>query len=182
MSPRSHYLVYDVAGLVQQLEGDPWDKEELNLDQTWGAYLLGRLTVRRYAHGYGRFILRTSKFYILLLGNPLSTFQSQIFDTLDHLSDNYLDNDDVVCHLNDWQVGIKSCVGYQAASNLEFIFHFHSQQARDQRARIMRTYMNGRFSRQHTFWGLPNGRWYCAYKQSTLRSLGQSLDPIGGSF
>ena len=70
---------------------------------------------------------------------------------LDDISANYFENEEVCCYWNDWE-------------------------ARDQRARIMRTYNNGRFSRQKTFWGIPNGRWYCVYKPKTLLSFGQKLD------
>ena len=80
---------------------------------------------------------------------------SGIFQSLDSLSQSHYDNFPVVqCFWNDWQ-------------------------SRDTFARTQCTYTNGRFSHPRRFWGIPNGRWYCAYYQIHLYGLGWSLDRSG---
>ncbi|KAG2430338.1 hypothetical protein HYH02_013814 [Chlamydomonas schloesseri] len=50
-------------------------------------------------------------------------------------------------------------------------------EARDQRARIERTYNHGRFSHERKFiLGINNGRWYCCLKQSAAIAKGLPLD------
>merc|ERR1712212_41725 len=68
---------------------------------------------------------------------------------LDNISKSYYENPAYVCYWNDWR-------------------------SRDSRARIFKTYRNGRFSRQKRTWGFVNGRWYCTYKQDALKVLGWS--------
>lgn len=70
---------------------------------------------------------------------------------LDNISESYYENDAMFAYWNDWQ-------------------------ARDQQARIQKTFDNGRFSRKKRTLGIVNGRWYCCYKQDALISLGQELD------
>merc|ERR1712178_247371 len=73
-------------------------------------------------------------------------------EVLDSIMDDYQENEAMVCYWNDWA-------------------------ARDQFARIHRTFNYGRQSRVKTTLGIPNGRWYCAYKQAAMAELGLPLDP-----
>merc|ERR1712179_664177 len=70
---------------------------------------------------------------------------------LDELSASFYENEAVWCIWNDWQ-------------------------ARDQQARIQRTYANGRYSREKRVFGVVSGRWYCCYKQAACKALGHRLD------
>ena len=71
---------------------------------------------------------------------------------LDKLSTSHYENAGLICWWNEWQ-------------------------SRDQRARIEKTFNNGRFSRvRRTIFGIPNGRWYCCMTQAALLSKGQKLD------
>merc|ERR1712179_557661 len=68
---------------------------------------------------------------------------------LDELSASFYENEAVWCIWNDWQ-------------------------ARDQQARIQRTYANGRYSREKRVFGVVSGRWYCCYKQAACKALGHT--------
>merc|ERR1712124_90226 len=70
---------------------------------------------------------------------------------LDSVMTSYYDDAAKVCYWNDWE-------------------------ARDGRARIERTFDHGRMSKQKKTPGIPNGRWYCCYKQDALVTLGHALD------
>merc|ERR1719367_1105425 len=70
---------------------------------------------------------------------------------LDGIFDSFYEDAAKVCYWNDWQ-------------------------ARDGRARIEKTYRHGRFTKQKRTLGIPNGRWYCCYKQDALLTLGHDLD------
>ena len=70
---------------------------------------------------------------------------------LDKLSTEYYENEGIICWWNDWK-------------------------ARDQRARIEKTFNNGRFSRVRRTLGVPNGQWYCCMTQAALLSKGHRLD------
>merc|ERR1712001_495031 len=67
------------------------------------------------------------------------------------LFESYYENDGLICHWNDWK-------------------------ARDQRARIEKTYYNCRFSRAKRTFGITNGRWYCTMKQLACLGKGHKLD------
>merc|ERR1711894_149432 len=56
------------------------------------------------------------------------------------------------------------------------VCYWNDWKARDGRARIERTFTNGRNSYQKKTVGIPNGRWYCCYKQEALVTLGHKLD------
>merc|ERR1712083_127996 len=68
---------------------------------------------------------------------------------LNSIPSDVLDNEALYCAWNDWA-------------------------SRDQRAHIECTYGGGRFSRQHRTLGIPNGRWYCVYKQEAYEALGHT--------
>merc|ERR1711894_344959 len=70
---------------------------------------------------------------------------------LDSVMTSFYDDAAKVCYWNDWE-------------------------ARDGRARIERTFAHGRMSKQKKTLGIPNGRWYCCYKQDALVQLGHDLD------
>merc|ERR1712018_198088 len=58
---------------------------------------------------------------------------------------------------------------------------FHEDAAKvcywnDGRAHIEKTFNHGRMSKQKKTLGIPNGRWYCCYKQGALVTLGHQLD------
>ena len=72
-------------------------------------------------------------------------------EALDSISENTFENEAMYCIWNDWE-------------------------SRDQRARINKTFKNGRWSQQKRTLGAPNGRWYCTYMQKALKALGQPLD------
>ncbi|XP_071942331.1 uncharacterized protein [Antedon mediterranea] len=59
---------------------------------------------------------------------------------LDKISGYYYENEAMIAWWNDWK-------------------------ARDQRARIEKTYIHGRFSRERRTLFFPNGRWYCCFTQ-----------------
>lgn len=71
--------------------------------------------------------------------------------TLDNVSDYYFENEAMIAWWNDWK-------------------------ARDQRARIEKTFNHGRFSREKRTLGFVNGRWYCCFTQAGLQAKGQPLD------
>merc|ERR1719328_825795 len=73
-------------------------------------------------------------------------------EVLDSIMDDYQENEAMVCYWNDWA-------------------------ARDHFARIHSPFNYGRQSRVKTTLGIPNGRWYCAYKQAAMAELGLPLDP-----
>merc|ERR1712018_76872 len=70
---------------------------------------------------------------------------------LDSVMSSFYEDAAKVCYWNDWE-------------------------ARDGRARIELTFKNGRMSKQKKTLGIPNGRWYCCYKQGALVTLGHQLD------
>merc|ERR1711944_193907 len=70
---------------------------------------------------------------------------------LDSVMSSFYEDAAKVCYWNDWQ-------------------------ARDGRASIEKTFTHGRFSQQKKTAGIPNGRWYCCYKQDALVTLGHDLD------
>ena len=71
-------------------------------------------------------------------------------NVLDGASD-YYENAAIICWLNDWE-------------------------ARDQRARIERTFDSCRFGRRKSIWGITTGRFFCCYKQVACQLLGNPLD------
>jgi len=73
-----------------------------------------------------------------------------VFDTLNTLSESDYSTDEVVCFWNSWK-------------------------DRDQRAKMMKTFRNGRFSHVRRTWGFKNGKWYCAYKPEALKKIGWAL-------
>lgn len=72
-------------------------------------------------------------------------------NALDSISEHYFENEAMIAWWNDWK-------------------------ARDQRAKIEKTYNHGRFSREKRTLGIVNGRWYCCFTQDGLRAKGQPLD------
>lgn len=48
--------------------------------------------------------------------------------------------------------------------------------SRDEKARMEKTYNNGRFSHEHKTLGIKNGRWYCCMTQAALQGKGLALD------
>merc|ERR1711878_238190 len=56
------------------------------------------------------------------------------------------------------------------------VCYWNDWRARDGRAKIEKTFNNGRMSKQKKTLGIPNGRWYCCYKQDALVTLGHKLD------
>merc|ERR1712044_31483 len=56
------------------------------------------------------------------------------------------------------------------------VCYWNDWRARDGRARIEKTFNHGRMSKQKKTLGIPNGRWYCCYKQEALKTLGHPLD------
>merc|ERR1712004_528540 len=87
-----------------------------------------------------------------LLRKPLMRPSSWGMGVLDSVMfDNFHEDAAKVCYWNDWA-------------------------ARDGRARIERTFNHGRMSKQKKTLGIPNGRWYCCYKQEALETLGHELD------
>merc|ERR1711983_194976 len=56
------------------------------------------------------------------------------------------------------------------------VCYWNDWEARDGRARIEKTFNHGRMSKQKKTLGIPNGRWYCCYKQDALKTLGHPLD------
>jgi hypothetical protein len=72
-------------------------------------------------------------------------------DALTSISAHYYSNEAMICWWNDWA-------------------------ARDQRARIEKTYNHGRFSRQKRIFAIVSGRWYCCFTQQGLLSKGWALD------
>ena len=53
---------------------------------------------------------------------------------------------------------------------------WNDQRARDERARIEKTYKRGRFSYARIVLNIEMGRWYGCYKQEALENVGQPLD------
>mmetsp|Transcript_59994 Transcript_59994/g.98098 ORF Transcript_59994/g.98098 Transcript_59994/m.98098 type:complete len:97 (+) Transcript_59994:39-329(+) len=72
-------------------------------------------------------------------------------NALNSISDHYFENEAMIAWWNDWK-------------------------ARDQRARIEKTFNHGRFSREKRTLGFVNGRWYCCFTQAGLQAKGQPLD------
>jgi len=70
---------------------------------------------------------------------------------LGSLFESYFENEGLICHWNDWQ-------------------------ARDQRARLEKTFDNCRFSRAKRTFGVVNGRWYCTMTKAGCSAKGHNLD------
>lgn len=61
--------------------------------------------------------------------------------------------------------------------NAAAICYYNDVVARDQTARIERTFINGRYQRNAMAAGQVDGIMYCTYKQAALVAKGQKLDP-----
>ena len=60
--------------------------------------------------------------------------------------------------------------------NDEFFALWNDWEGRDSRARIERTFHNGRWSHKKRTLGIVNGRWYCCLKTKAARAKGLQLD------
>lgn len=60
--------------------------------------------------------------------------------------------------------------------NEETIGWWNDWRARDQRARIEKTFKHGRYSRESRTLGFAYGKWYYCFKQAALKAKGQPLD------
>ena len=55
--------------------------------------------------------------------------------------------------------------------NEEYFAYWNNWKARDNRGRIEKTYNNVRFALQKKTVGVPNGTWYCCYKNKATKKI-----------